>query len=135
MSHTPGPWYIWKELAMQRELLSSDEITNKLLYESQHGVYAGNPRECTRSHLKGHTAHICDIDTDCYDFDDDEEKHKETALANARLIAAAPELLEAAMLALSRLNSYGEFFGADEQDLDAIKTLRAAITKATGEMK
>jgi hypothetical protein len=56
------------------------------------------------------------------------------ATANAALIAAAPELLEAA-----KTISYGvlpmtpEEYGDDEFAVNATKKLRAAITKAEGE--
>lgn len=49
---------------------------------------------------------------------------KERAIANAKLIAAAPDLLEALEYLLDSLNSY------DENNLDAIKQARAAINKA-----
>lgn len=91
--HTPGPWFIQQELAMQREGCGQDEITEDLLLEDQYCIYSGNPKECTRGILAGHSGHICDIDSDVDDFDDDEDAVRATALANARLIAAAPELL------------------------------------------
>jgi hypothetical protein len=48
-------------------------------------------------------------------------------LANARLIAAAPELLEALQAAEIAIESYS---GGESSDLE---TIRAAISKATGE--
>lgn len=58
-------------------------------------------------------------------------------IANARLIAAAPELLEAAEAALLRLESMGlDLLGADEDAMLNRETraiLRAAIQKARGE--
>lgn len=48
-------------------------------------------------------------------------------LADARLIAAAPELLEAAQLLIGSLE------GQDIQPEDAIRAARSAIRKATGE--
>jgi hypothetical protein len=48
--------------------------------------------------------------------------------ANARLIAAAPELLDAAQFALTVLRSHFQF---DSHDFDEVReTLQAAITKA-----
>ena len=57
-------------------------------------------------------------------------QHESQIEANARLIAAAPELLEAAELALKVLEQSGMI---TRQLLDADKELRAAIAKAKGE--
>ncbi len=53
--------------------------------------------------------------------------HQSEALANARLIAAAPELLEACEAVLSALNSHQAY------DKDMRPLLRSVITKAKGE--
>ena len=128
--HTPGPWFIWQELAMQREGCDPEEITDELFYDSDHSIYAGTPKECTRGRLKGHTAHICDVDADNYDFDDDDEDvSRATALANARLIAAAPELL-AALQACDKAMSYMSEY---DIPLTLPEQVKAAIAKATGE--
>lgn len=62
-------------------------------------------------------------------------KGREIREANARLIAAAPELLEA-------LQSIAEYWNRDQNETamadacwHAIKTAMAAITKATGEQQ
>ena len=52
---------------------------------------------------------------------------REIQQANARLIAAAPDLLHAAQIALEVLNSYAK------HDIGAKDELRQAITKATGQ--
>ena len=52
-------------------------------------------------------------------------KNMETALANARLIAAAPEMLEALK---AIMKEYREGYG-----LRCVEQIRAAIAKATGE--
>ena len=122
--HTPGPWFIWKELAMRNEGLEPDEIEFELLEQADHCVYAGNPLECTRGRLKGHTSHICNVDVDDFDFDGDGEVCRATALANARLIAAAPELLEALQLMLAVETVFDAEIAEDAS--------RAAIAKATG---
>lgn len=119
--HTPGPWFIWRELAMQREGMEPDEIADELRYDSEHCIYAGKPQECTQSSLRGHSAHICDIDADNLDFDGDEDQCKETGLANARLIAASPDLL-ATLEWIAALKTGGMIEAR----------ARAAIRKATG---
>jgi outer membrane scaffolding protein for murein synthesis (MipA/OmpV family) len=66
---------------------------------------------------------------------------KEEAEANARLIASAPELLEALRVALTAMNYMGEIMNGmdivmeeDEAVVNpAFKKSRAAIAKATGE--
>lgn len=126
--HTPGPWFIWQELALQREGCDPEEITDELFYEPDHSIYAGNPKECTRASLRGHTAHICDVDADNYGFDDEEGVIKAMALANARLIAAAPDLLEA-LQGLLDVTDFHELYG------NKTEAARAAIAKATGEFK
>jgi len=58
--------------------------------------------------------------------------NEDEANANARLIAAAPELLEALKNALALLAAY---CGEEGHCQPAIKESRAAIAKATGEEK
>jgi len=122
--HTPGPWFIWKELALQRAGCCQEEIHDELLYDSEYGIYAGTPTKCTRGSLSGHSSHICDIDSDDWDNPDGD---KGTCLANARLIAAAPDLLAA----LRYIE--GVALADEPRDLPGIaQTARAAIAKATG---
>lgn len=126
-AHTPGPWFIWQELAMQNEGCEPDEIADELSYESEHGIYAGNPVECSRGVMRGHAAHICDIDADNIDFDDNEDAVKGIGLANARLIAAAPDLLAALQALLNGPDGKtGSEYGM------VIAQGYAAIAKATG---
>ena len=150
--HTPGPWFIWQELAMQREECDAEEINDELTeWCDSLEVYAGEPTVCTRGSLRGHKAHICDIEVDALDFDDDEEASKEMALANARLIAAAPDLLEALQEVVKLANQTHDHW---DNDRDAkvgkillalsghmprydkrIDAIHAAIAKATGATK
>jgi hypothetical protein len=58
-------------------------------------------------------------------------------LANARLIVAAPDLLEALIFYMSAFGQHLEFQGQkfDEQQIEADKKARAAIAKAIGEQE
>lgn len=138
--HTAGPWFIWSELAMRREGMEPDEIAHELLFEDEFQIYAGYPVECTRGILRGHSAHVCDIDADSFPFDGDsfpfdedddydyEETQKATALANARLIAAAPELLAA----LKSVKAWDVENLALDIPLQIRIQMQAAIDKAEG---
>jgi hypothetical protein len=56
----------------------------------------------------------------------------ETDMANAKLIAAAPDMLEALKLAETRLNELEKHFGKQgHSSSDTIKQIKAAIAKAT----
>jgi hypothetical protein len=64
----------------------------------------------------------------------------EQQAANARLIASAPELLDALLLAYKALDAIGDdmtvgerYTNAGQHLLDALQPARAAIAKATGE--
>lgn len=59
---------------------------------------------------------------------------REARAANARLIAAAPELLEALSQASDLLHRHMGQYGADELDERGLEVIRAAIAKATGEV-
>ena len=140
---TPGPWFIWQDLAMQREGCDAEEINDDLTEGSDFfGIYAGDPTVCTRGSLRGHKAHICDIDADSFEFDDDEEASKKISLANARLIASAPDLLEAlesVWLWMENQADSQSKGGHATFDLLMLREQRdiasAAIAKATGETK
>lgn len=123
--HTPGPWFIWKELAMQLEGLGADEIDDEMLMFSEHEICAGAPSKCTRGSMSGHTHTICRVDAD--EFGDDEHSAGVIALANARLIAAAPNLL-AALKTLIDCAKYGPVSDSADAWIDA----RAAIAKVEG---
>lgn len=59
--------------------------------------------------------------------------HAESWAANARLIAAAPELLEALTNLQLEATHYKQTGGGGNHLCNAIETARAAIAKATGE--
>lgn len=114
-AHTPGPWFIWQEQAMRNDGYEADELEDELTDgEQDHCILAGEPIDISRGYVKG-CKQITSIES--YDYDSPRE-----CLANARLIAAAPDLLEALRLAERHcpVNSEAEILA------------RAAIAKATG---
>lgn len=141
--HTPGPWFIWQELAMQQEGRSPEYIDDELAFKPYHDVMAGTPFGPVR---RGSIAGCKTIVTvDCDDAADDEESEaaqaeRQEALGNARLIAAAPDLL-AALQALEPLvgsvviglgRVWVEADGSETDFGKALDAARAAIAKATG---
>jgi hypothetical protein len=121
-AHTPGPWFIWKERAMQDEGLEPDEINEELLEGDYFEVMSGNPiGEVSRGMIKG-CKEVVELESE--DFGDDIEEGRQIALANARLIAAAPDLLES-------LEDLVALYPLDSTD-GIITAARAAIAKATG---
>lgn len=102
--HTPGPWVVW---------------------DGNVKVYAGPVDENTTCCISGYRCKIAECD-DLYD----ENMTEEEAEANARLIAAAPELLEALEWIVNpdyAIGSNAEYKHA------AVEVAKAAIAKATGE--
>lgn len=80
---TPGPWWIWKE----RAGMHPDDLE----MEYSHGVYAGEPEVIEEWKLSGGTFEtVVEVNAD-----DEANENGQVRLANARLIAAAPELYEA----------------------------------------
>ena len=65
-------------------------------------------------------------------FGSEDEPLDDTDVANARLIAAAPELLQAAMQAESLIPHLCDL-DSSEATAAVVEQLRAAIAKATGE--
>ena len=110
MSHTPGPWRVEN---------TSFEPSPVIVGLTEEGPRPGdilpnNPR--------------CRVIAQCKGTDDE-------GLANARLIAAAPILLEACQEAENTFLEYGERAGFPEGAPEcwaAIEALRAAIAKAEG---
>jgi hypothetical protein len=121
--HTLGPWFIWKERAMQDEGMEPDEINEELLECNYFEVMSGNPiGEVRRGQIRG-CKQVVELDSE--DFGDDDEEGRQIALANARLIAAAPELLES-------LVDLVALYSLDSTEAEIVHA-RAAIAKATGE--
>lgn len=104
--HTPGPWVA--------EMRYINDIPGNARVE----VMAGSKHE---DHMNSAVASVCYSHTPCRFYIDD----KDEAEANARLIAAAPDLLEA-------LEGFVAEFG-DKAVNANVKKARAAIAKATGD--
>ena len=103
--HTPGPWISDGETID----LFDFELENRRFWISADGMVIGY--------------------VDGFGNKDNEERK-----ANARLIAAAPDLLEALQLAMPVLESMRKQWPRCTHDdsLDLLQTARAAIAKATG---
>lgn len=70
-----------------------------------------------------HIAHVCDLD------DGVANDYADQALANARLMAAAPDLLAACIEALSLFDDYPECY----ESAGTLERLTTAIARATGD--
>ena len=111
-THTPGPWH-WGHN-------SASDASTACIEIRPDGPYRGNVADLQScEHIMGITM-------------------AETE-ANARLIAAAPELLEALIGALKALEAIGDemtvgerYTNAGEYLIDALMPSRVAIVKATG---
>lgn len=126
--HTPGPWFLWKERAMQDEGMEPEEITEELLEFDYFEVMSGTPiGEVRRGLIKG-CKQVVELDAD--DFGDDVEEGRQVALANARLIAAAPDLLAALQAVLHWIDDNCETTGFDAAEAMA----DAALAKAGAEL-
>ena len=101
--HTPGPWRIL-------------------------------PEECDKPYIRvrgtvlGARYKVANVITPSYEGV--HEREAEETRANARLIAAAPELLEALKLMVERFADSAGYFGDFKSD--AVKNAEAAIAKAEG---
>ena len=113
MTHTPGPWFAIRQKGGDSE--GSYEIAQE--------KYRGNAIGMTFIHVIGPNELLHP------DFRDNIE-------SNARLIAAAPELLEAAELARTELDRIGSDIGFEperyQERINALDALYRAVRKATG---
>lgn len=115
-THTPGPWVAsGEDRVVSETLLYCGDVAPAV------GEYRGDIATIQSCNHLGRYA-----------------IGREEAAANARLMAAAPDLLEAAKIALAMLNrnlaseeSCGQPFNGDDEH-EAHRVLTAAIAKATG---
>jgi hypothetical protein len=70
---------------------------------------------------------ICEVTGQTFD-----EYAEEETEANAKLIAAAPELLDALKMAECVIENYKDELDEADEDVPALAEIRAAIAKATG---
>jgi hypothetical protein len=127
--HTPGPWRVL-------EVIPSDRAMWTKAHEGHDAIESQTDRAPSIG-IRSTTRHMQDVYGSCegghlaelpiaYDG-------REQALANAHLIAAAPELLEVATEAIACIASYRHGGGALDADADRILArLGAVIAKAEG---
>jgi len=111
MSHTPGPWELSKPHFGERHIYVS----------SWHSV---DGKKCTSG-----KQHICVLP---YEGKRGAIVYHEMFNANASLIAAAPDLLDALEAMLSYTAELNPLQGCDGHDHPAVSQARAAIAKARG---
>ena len=108
--YTPGPWIVEIDETGDRSGLEGTVIIDT---SNDRIVVAETKYDGEDGHSNGAYPHISQAE------------------ANARLIAAAPELLEAAKRALDRMEHYADNLGDADSDV-IIEQLTDAIAKATG---
>lgn len=119
MKHTPGPWRI--ECDAQGPCM--------VMHPSKHGVAICNLSEIFKPSEGIHDPTV-DNPEPCNEIENG-QTYRPERVANARLIAAAPELLEACKAAELRLTHFYLVHG-DDGDRRIVYQLRAAIAKAEG---
>lgn len=107
MTHTPGPWKAYQKQGTQGQ---------------------GLPQ--WRIHGPGVTGSVATVDFDL--IQPTITKQNENASSNARLIAAAPELLEALKDCIEWLDRTGESVSEGGKEYEYVTKAREAITKAKG---
>ena len=120
MSHTPGPWTSYP--------------CNLEAY-SQVITAKGCMVQIANTGVRGHVAMTKEVYGDRMTYGPCEE-----TMANARLIAAAPDLLAALKLAFQALDAIGDemtvgerYTNAGQYLIDSLNPARAAIKKAEGQ--
>jgi len=101
-SHTPGPWHV----------VGSDNATPHIMHEGGKDRYD----------IDDHTSIVCVMPAEIL--------HSYNSWANARLIAAAPDLLEICQAFIAQLGGPEGYFPTAGKPLT--DQMRAAIAKATG---
>lgn len=128
-THTPGPWTL-------TETTREDRLGNKSPCWLVDGdpIYPEwvNPKDV---HAEDYRTRVCEVFPPFYSEVAGHEKrisksHQETR-ANARLIAAAPALLEACRVALSHYRMFRDSSLVGETERDDIASVEAAIASAT----
>lgn len=114
MNHTPGPWLVDFE---------SDEFDSK---QSRLRIIDGS--ESSMGHPQGPLV-LADLNVCAF------APHMDEPLANARLIAAAPELLRALELGLRNIEDIESNDELNEHERAFADAARAAISKAKGGAK
>lgn len=105
MTHTPGPWIVGGE--------SSNDAESEFVCNAD-----GSKTICWTA--------------DTYNEDKDEGEATDEDRANARLIAASPELLEALKAAVAVMTGWSYASIADAGDTETVRLCKAAIAKAEG---
>ena len=113
--HTPGPWKIdrWKGARGEQFIQVNGAPEDRGSLDAMTGRPTGKERQIV--------ARLGDA-----------RFHTDTIEANARLIAAAPDLLEAARLLNQALFEDGRQIDLGDPVQSAIQSIRAAIAKAEG---
>ena len=110
--------------------MEPEELNEELMEFSYFEVMAGQPiGDVTRSRVKG-CSMVVELDAD--DFGDDEQEGRQIALANARMIAAAPELLDALEHIMRCIPMGG--FAQIHHGSSTWEQIDAAVSKARGEL-
>jgi hypothetical protein len=122
MKHTPGPWK-----AYPNGTICGGKYNTTQICETGWAFWSNRLHELLQSTPSGE-----EYDGNVLDF---LHKNTETSTANAKLIAAAPDLLEACKCALADIQGLRELFSFEDSDnspsWETIEELEKAITKAT----
>ena len=116
MKHTPGPWHVctFGEQQFPHVHIGKNTCLQPKYFKNQYGKM----EKCVSRHIT---------------INDNEENHyMETHIANAYLIAAAPDLQEACEQAKLALLSYGPHTKDDAVWNSAFRHVNEALAKAKG---
>lgn len=116
MTHTLGPWAVHRDEPL--EVVPSDHASRPL-----------GGAEDDAYDLAHYAQTICNL------YSTDRHRGIDEARANARLIAAAPELLEALLKLTMMARTSGGTLGPDKALMEACEVAEAAINKAAVAVK